>query len=126
MAAASVFLGLREESIWMILGKFESQFFSEELLILTVYLVEGDIEGSHDSGSLFGVCHEVVLGVVELQEDDLVDPLGTVVPEVIKLIIEVSIVLQLVASGLGRHVFQVVLPLVVVDPRSARMYTSLT
>ena len=110
----------------MILGKFESQFFSEELLILTVYLVEGDIEGSHDSGSLFGVCHEVVLGVVELQEDDLIDPLCTVVPEVIKLIIEVSIVLQLMASGLGRHVFQVVLPLVVVDPRSARMYTSLT
>jgi hypothetical protein len=102
----------------MALRKFESQFFSEELLILAEYLVEGDVECSHDSSFLFGICHEVVLGVVELKEDDLVDPLGTVVPKIIKLIIEVSIILQFVASGLGRHVFQVVLSLVVVDPGS--------
>ena len=90
------------------------------------YLVEGDVEGSHDSCSLLGVCHEVVLGVVELEEDDLIDPLGTVVSEIVELIIEVSIILQFVASGLRRHVFEVVLSLVVVDPRSAKVYTSMT
>lgn len=74
---------------------------------------------------MFGVSHEIVLGVVELQEYYMVDILRTVMSKMIKLIIEMSITLQLMAPGLGRHIFEVMPSLIVVDPKSANKYTSL-
>ena len=93
-----------QQSVRIILWKFETQFICEELLILTEYLMKRHIETPHNSRSLFGICHKVVLRVIKLHEYDLVDSFCTVVAEIIKLIIEMSVILQLVASDLWRYI----------------------
>ena len=53
--------------------------FGEEFWLFAVELLEGHVEGGHDSCALFGVCHLVVPAVVELEVDHLVRFGGAVV-----------------------------------------------
>ena len=115
-----------KDCVRIALRKFESQFFGKEALILRVDLLEGDVESGHNSGSLLGVGHHIVLVVEKLEVDHLIDFFSTVMAEIVELVERMGVVLEFMISDIGRNVIDVVPSLVVINSNSKKNYISLT
>ena len=106
--------------------ELETKLFGEEMLLLAMNLLEGDVKSRHNPSPLLAVSHHVVLVVEELEVDHVVDLLREVMPQVIKLVKGARIVLEVMTFGLGRHKINVVPSLIVVDTRLLHAYISFT
>lgn len=118
-------LGAGEQGFLMGFRELKAQVFGEELFVFRVDLMEGDIEGGHYSGFVMGPGDQIILGVVELEIDEVVDIGGARVSEVIKLIEVRGVGFKLVVLDLRGNEVDVVAAQVTVAPESCNLYTSL-
>lgn len=72
-------------------------------------MVEGHIEGREHSGLRLGLRHEVILGIIELEEYDLVDVRCVCVSQIVEYIKALRIVLQFCIFGLRWDEMDVIL-----------------
>ena len=75
-------------------------------------MLEGHVEGRHDACPQFGLGHEVVLGVVELEVNHLVYDAGIGFAQVVERVKGIAVVLQFAAPYLWRNKINVVLAFV--------------
>ena len=101
----------------------QPQVLSKQMLPLAVNLLKGHIQTRHDPRPLFSISHLIVPIVIELQINNLIRLLRTIIPQIIELVELMHVPLQLSVPVFWGDEVHIVPTLVIIHPRINHIFT---